>query len=326
MLVGFAVKVAVGAALAVTMTVAVAAGLVPPGPVQVSEYDVFAVRAPVLWLPLVASVPLQPPEAVHAVALAELHVSVEAPPVATLVGFAVNVAVGAALVVTMTVAVAAGLAPPGPVQVSEYVVSAVRAAVLWLPLVASGPLQPPDAVHAVALVELQVSVEAPPLPTLGGFADSVAMGTALTVTVTVAAGLVPPDPVQVSEYVVSAVSAPVLWLPLAASVPLQSPEALQDVALLELHVSVDSLPLVTAVGEALIDALGSELVRVLTASPQAANSSAAPITETRLKNRMASPNFCSSYVIAGTIAAKLTDDIRQCKRWGTSAHECCGPL
>ena len=95
----------------------------------------------------------------------------------------------------------------------------------------------------------------------------------------------------------SAVSAPVLWLPLAASVPLQPPEALQDVALLELHVSVDSLPLATAVGEALIDALGSELVRVVTASPQAANSSAAPITETRIKNRIASPNFCSSYVI-----------------------------
>ena len=41
----------------------------------------------------------------------------------------------------------------------------MRAPVLWLPLVASAPLQPPDAVHDVALVELQVSVEAPPLLT-----------------------------------------------------------------------------------------------------------------------------------------------------------------
>ena len=39
-----------------------------------------AVSAPVLWLPLVASAPLQPPEAVHDVALVELHVSVDAPP------------------------------------------------------------------------------------------------------------------------------------------------------------------------------------------------------------------------------------------------------
>jgi hypothetical protein len=43
-----AVNVAVGAAGAVTETVAAAAALVPPGPVQASEYDVFAVRVPVL--------------------------------------------------------------------------------------------------------------------------------------------------------------------------------------------------------------------------------------------------------------------------------------
>ena len=71
--------------------------------------------------------PLQPPDAAHAVALVEFHVSVEVPPGATLVGFALKVAVGMGRTVTVTVAV--GLVPPGPVQVREYEVVAVSAAV-----------------------------------------------------------------------------------------------------------------------------------------------------------------------------------------------------
>ena len=66
--------------------------------------------------------------AVHEVALVELHVSVEVPPLATEVGFAVNVTVGAGT--TVTVAVATLLVPPAPVQVSEYEVLAVSAPVL----------------------------------------------------------------------------------------------------------------------------------------------------------------------------------------------------
>jgi hypothetical protein len=69
---------------------------------------------------------------------------------------------------------------------------------------------PPEAVHEVALVELQVSVDAPPLAIVVGFAISVATGLGATVTVAVAAVLVPPVPVQVNEYVVLAVKAPVL--------------------------------------------------------------------------------------------------------------------
>jgi hypothetical protein len=99
------------------MTVAPATLLVPPVPVHVKEYDVLAARAPVLSVPLVALVPLQPPEAVHEVAFVELQVSVEAPPLATVVGFAVSVTVGAAT--TMTVAPATLLVPPAPVQVIE---------------------------------------------------------------------------------------------------------------------------------------------------------------------------------------------------------------
>jgi hypothetical protein len=49
--------------------------------------------------------------------LVELHVNVDVPPGATLVGFALKVAVGMGR--TVTVAVAIGLVPPGPVQVRE---------------------------------------------------------------------------------------------------------------------------------------------------------------------------------------------------------------
>jgi hypothetical protein len=75
-----------------------------------------AVSAPVLWPPLVDLVPLQPPDAIHEVALVEFHVSVEAPPVGTDVGFAVSVTVAAGR--TVTVAVATLLAPPAPAQLS----------------------------------------------------------------------------------------------------------------------------------------------------------------------------------------------------------------
>ena len=79
-----------------------------------------AVSAPVVVLPLVALVPLQPAEAVQDVALVLLQVRVEVPPDATLVGFAVRFTVGAGGVeVTVTVVLAAaGVVPPAPEQVS----------------------------------------------------------------------------------------------------------------------------------------------------------------------------------------------------------------
>ena len=60
------------------------------------------------------------------------------------------------------------------------------------------------------MVELQVNVDAPPLAIVVGFAVRVAVGMVPIVTVAVAAVLVPPVPVHVREYVVFAVSAPVL--------------------------------------------------------------------------------------------------------------------
>lgn len=60
--------------------------------------------------------PLQPPEALQVVALVEDQVNVEAAPLLTVVGLALNVTVGAG-VVTVTVADWDAL-PPVPVQVS----------------------------------------------------------------------------------------------------------------------------------------------------------------------------------------------------------------
>ena len=70
------------------------------------------------WEPLVPRVPVQPPEAVHEVALVELQLRVELPPNATVVGLALKLTVGAGDVVTVTVADWGALLPPAPVQVS----------------------------------------------------------------------------------------------------------------------------------------------------------------------------------------------------------------
>jgi hypothetical protein len=52
------------------------------------------------------------------------------------------------------------------------------------PLVATAPVKlPPDAVHAVALVDDQVRVAALPAPTVVGLAASVAVGWGVTATV-----------------------------------------------------------------------------------------------------------------------------------------------
>jgi hypothetical protein len=74
------------------------------------------VRLPVEAEPLVGSLPLQPPDAVHEVAFVEVHVSVALLPFATVLGLADKLTVGSAWV-TDTVADWNAL-PPAPVQVS----------------------------------------------------------------------------------------------------------------------------------------------------------------------------------------------------------------
>jgi hypothetical protein len=75
-----------------------------------------------------------------------------------------------AAAVTATVALCEADPPLELVQLSVYVVAAVSALVLAVPLVDSLPDHPPDAVQDVASVVDQVNVELPPLVTLAGLA------------------------------------------------------------------------------------------------------------------------------------------------------------
>src|ERR1700692_533734 len=99
--------------------------------------------------------------------------------------------------------------------------------------------------HEVALIELHVSVETPPVATPVGYATKVAIGMTLTTVDTL---LVPPVPMHDKEYKIGIVSAPVLFVPIVAIAPLHLPEAVHEVALVELHVNVEALPLATDVG------------------------------------------------------------------------------
>jgi hypothetical protein len=135
--------------------------------------------------PLVFSVPFQPADAVQEVEFVEVQFKVNGAPGAAVAKLAVSDTVGAGGgAVTVTVAVALAL-PPDPVQVNVKLVFAVSGAVDTLPLVASDPLHPWEAVQEVALVELQVSFAVAP--------DCTVVGAAVNVTVG-ACGVVAPDP------------------------------------------------------------------------------------------------------------------------------------
>jgi hypothetical protein len=152
---------------------------------------------PVDCEPLSALLPLQPPDAVQAVAFVADQVSVELVPLATELGAALISTVGAGEL-TETAADCVAL-PPGPVHVNEYVELADTAPVDCEPVSPLEPLQPPDAVQEVALVLDQASVEEVPEFTMLGVALSMTIGATLD-TVTVADCVAePPAPVQVSS-------------------------------------------------------------------------------------------------------------------------------
>jgi hypothetical protein len=225
---------------------------------------------------------------VQDVAPAELQVSIEEPPEATLVGETLRLAVGIAdKGLTVTDALATGLVPPGPEQVNAKVEFVVSAPVLREPLTASVPLQLPDAVHVVACADDQASVDALPAVTLVGFALSVAVGGSLTMMVTLTGWLSAPAPAHVSENVVSSPSIPVLRLPLGAKVPLQPPEAVQEVALAEDQVSVAEPPGAIVVLDARRDATGNAVTGA-EPPPQADRADAAPRAQSEEMNRMES--------------------------------------
>lgn len=146
--------------------------------------------------PLSAFVPDQAPEATQAVAFFVDQVRVEAAPELTVLGLAVRVTTGAS---AATVTVTACFAEPAdPAQAISYSVVLESAPVDQLPLVANAPLQPPDAVQVVALVELQVKVDALPVETVDGEAFKVTVGAVDTTTTFVEPEADPLDPVQVS--------------------------------------------------------------------------------------------------------------------------------
>ena len=91
----------------------------------------------------------------------------------------------------------------------------VSAPVDQVPLVATEPLHAPEAVHAVAPVEDQVSSELPPLATVVGAAVSFTVGAASTMT-SADCESVPPAPVQVRVKLVFDVSGFVEISPLIA--------------------------------------------------------------------------------------------------------------
>jgi hypothetical protein len=199
-----------------------------------------AVKAPVDCEPLSDLLPDQPPEAEHAVVFCVDQESTEAAPDSTVLGAAVIVmAVGDRETVTVVDCVAE---PPGPVQVSSYSDVLVSAPVDQVPLVATAPCQPPEAVHAVACNAVHVSVDDSPFATVVGEAARVTAGTCAVTATSAVCAAEPPGPVQVNMYLVSVVRGGVVVVPLIGCVPLQPPEAEQVCALVALHFSVAGVP------------------------------------------------------------------------------------
>jgi hypothetical protein len=195
--------------------------------------------------------------------LLEDQVRVEAPPLATDVGFAVRDTVGTGGV-TVTVAEALPV-PPAPVQASVNVLVIVSAPLDWLPEIVLVPVHAPEATQDVASVEDQLRVEDAPLVTDTGLAVSDTVG-AGGMTVTVADALPdPPGPVQARVNVPVLVSAPLDWLPEVVLVPVHAPEATQDVASVDDQVRAEELPLATDVGLAVRDTVGTGGVTVTVA-------------------------------------------------------------
>lgn len=141
-------------------------------------YVEFAVIALVVSELAVDLLPLHAPEAEQVVALAVDQESNEVPPDVTVVGVAVSVTVGAGVVPGMTVTATEDcpVVFAAPVHVNVNVLFAVNAPLVTLPLVARAPDHAPDAVHAVASVELHVNVTEPPLEIEVEFTERLTVG------------------------------------------------------------------------------------------------------------------------------------------------------
>lgn len=139
--------------------------------------------------------------------------------------------------------------------------AAVSAALVADPAVARLPLHAPLAVHAVALRDDHVSTVVAPFATLVGLAEIETVGGGVEASETVADWLLdPPAPLQVSVNADVRLIALVTSVPLSALLPLQFPEAVQVVAFVEVHVSVEVLPGATVVGDADKETIGAGVV------------------------------------------------------------------
>jgi len=160
----------------VTETVADWLALLPPNPAQVRVNTELAPMGPTDCEPLIGLAPDHAPEAVQAVPWLEDQVRTTEPPLVTELGVAEMLTAGICAV-TVTVTVWRDV-PEGPVQAISYSVVFVNAPVDQLPLVASAPLQPPDAVHSRALLLFQLSVALLPAAIVVAEAVRVTVGTA----------------------------------------------------------------------------------------------------------------------------------------------------
>ncbi len=158
--------------------------------------------APVDALPLSGFDPLQPPEATQDVALADVQFNVDADPLTTVAGLAVSDTDGWGGGGTPTATVTVWLiSPPGPAQLSVNAVDAASTPVAAAPFTGRAPLQPPEAVQAVAFVVVQARFDCWPATIVPGSAVSVSVGAAGggATTVTLTVWLVePPLPVHES--------------------------------------------------------------------------------------------------------------------------------
>jgi hypothetical protein len=165
-----------------------------------------------------------------------------------------------------------GVLPPLPVQLRLKVTVAVSALMASLPEVDFVPVHPSDAEQLLALEDDQVRVVEPLASTVVGLAESATVGAGgggggggVVVTVTVAfACALPPGPEQLRPKLVVAMSGPTIWLPEVTLLPLQPPDAVQDVALVLDQVSVLELLVIIVDGEALSATVGTDGAATLT--------------------------------------------------------------
>ena len=102
-----------------------------------------------------------------------------------------GVPVGALVAALTDTVVDCTVVPPKPVQVRVYLVVAVSAVVALVPLIVCVPLQPPEAVHDVALVAFQVSIAVLPEFICAGVAAMVTVGLGAVAPLELPAGGVP---------------------------------------------------------------------------------------------------------------------------------------